>query len=181
MKVCHCLVLGLVILTALSHVVGSGDHIGPPSGNEPSYCYDDNCKDLEHEEEDEYYSYFDDDDDNNTEEGTHSSDGTEEVTHSDGTEEGAHSSDEVAKRHPSYLDRIRNPINILWNATKKIANDVYNATVETLEDIEEIVRMVLNEEAFNMFVSALSTFQTNLMSSGNNNNNNNNNIKHALL
>ena len=155
MKVFYCVIL----FTALA----LGDDIGPP---ENGLCYDDeDClygEDVEDEEflhetgeekiEEEIDQFFMDDDEEEEKE-----------------EEDNSTSDEIAKRPTSYLDKLRDPLKYMWRATKKAANDVYNATAETLKGIEEIVRIVLNEEAYNMFSSALDTFQTSIISSGYNN------------
>ena len=72
----------------------------------------------------------------------------------------------LAKKANSFLSTLQKPLSYIWKATKKFANDVYNATVETLQDVREIVRSVLNEEAYNMFLSAAETLQSNVVETG---------------
>ena len=131
--------------------------IGPPAeSDEDGYCSDGNCLyDDDDEFDSELKKLLADEDLNN--EG-------DELSKDDENIENTH--DEVAKRHPSYLDKIRNPFRLIWTATKQAADSVYNATADALEDIADVVRMVVNEEAYNMFVSAIGTFQSNVVTTG---------------
>ena len=80
--------------------------------------------------------------------------------------DGDKSTGDVAKRHDSFMDKFRAPLKYIWKATKKVVSDAYNVTAETLQDFGEILRTVLNEEAFNMFSSAAETLQANVATTG---------------
>lgn len=114
--------------------------IGP---DEDEYCSTGNC-------------LYDDDDGNDTELNDESGDGGGDTS----------TTDDIAKRPSSYMDKIRSPFRFIWNTGKVVADKVYNATVETIEDIAEILRIVLNEEAFNMVTSAAGTLVDNVISTG---------------
>ena len=138
------------------------DALGPSD-----YCSDGNCL---YEDDESYKSFVDT-------YGESSGDFHEEVSEKEVDEDellfddedvsdGDKSTDDVAKRHDSFMDNFRKPLKYIWRATKKVANDAYNATVETLQDVGEILRTVLNEEAYNMFFSAAETLQANVATTG---------------
>ena len=143
----------LLLFVSLIYLLASGVELGPPE-NDKGYCSTDNCI-YDDEEDDEPIAMDDDDESNSTQ-----SDNDETV---EGNEQ--ESADFLSEKKKSSLGNW-NPISMAWEATKQAVNGVYNMSVEALKDIEEIFRFVLNEEAYNMFSSALETFTSSLMKKG---------------
>ena len=72
----------------------------------------------------------------------------------------------VADRGETSPGLFRKSWNAIYGFGKTVATTVYNISTEALEDIADILKIVLNEEAYNMFVSAGQSFVDSVMDKG---------------
>ena len=72
----------------------------------------------------------------------------------------------VADRGQTSPSLFRKSWNAIYGFGKTVATTVYNISTEALEDIADILKVVLNEEAYNMFVSAGQSFVDSVINKG---------------
>ena len=68
----------------------------------------------------------------------------------------------VQKRSKGVLSVFSSAKNFLWNVPKAAFNHVYNASMDTLEQFAEMVRIVFNEESYKM-VTGVGTYVINAL------------------